>query len=271
MVDPQEGGGVGGGLRALIRIVHVWLVIARHAAGAGWDATAGRLRRSASLPKGQILPRRLRRTLADLGAGFVKVGQLLSTRADLLPDSYRAELASLADRARPVPAARIVRTVEQAVGPIEAAFASFAIDPVASASVSQVHEATLPDGRHVAVKVLRPGIAALVRADVALLALAAWLVERLWRSARLFDPSGTVAEVGLLLHQEVDLVAEAEHARAIRQLFADDPTVVVPEIVAALSGPALIVMDFIDGVSLADPTALEAAGYSPSLYAASVI
>src|SRR5579883_3108888 len=257
MVDPQEGGGVGGGLRALIRIVHVWLVIARHAAGAGWDATAGRLRRSASLPKGQILPRRLRRTLADLGAGFVKVGQLLSTRADLLPDSYRAELASLADRARPVPAARIVRTVEQAVGPIEAAFASFAIDPVASASVSQVHEATLPDGRHVAVKVLRPGIAALVRADVALLALAAWLVERLWRSARLFDPSGTVAEV--------------EHARAIRQLFADDPTVVVPEIVAALSGPALIVMDFIDGVSLADPTALEAAGYSPSLYAASVI
>lgn len=249
-------GGVRRWLRALVRFLHIWVTVARHAAGAVWDRAAGRH---------QILPKRLHRVLEDLGAGFVKVGQLVSTRADLLPDSYRGELAKLRDRARPVPARRIARQVEGAVD----AFASFSLEPVAAASVSQVHEATLHDGRRVAVKILRPGILALVQADVALLGLAAWLAERVSRSARLFDPSGTAAEVGALLREELDFVAEARHAAAIKEVFADDPTVVVPEIVSATA--TVIVMDFIDGISLADTSALEAAGYSRSVYAAAVI
>lgn len=253
-------GGVEGArrwLRALVRFLHIWLTLARHAAGAAWDRVAG--------PRQQILPRRLRRALEDLGAGFVKVGQLLSSRADLLPDSYRAELAKLRDRARPVPHHKIVRQIEGATP----AFATFQAQPVASASVSQVHEATLPGGRRVAVKVLRPGIESLIQADVALLALTARLAERLSRSARLFDLSGSVAEVGAMLRREVDFVAEGRHATAIRDVFAGDPTVVVPEIVSA--GPTVIVMDYVDGVSLADPEALEAAGCSRSRYAASAI
>ncbi|MGH2719310.1 MAG: ABC1 kinase family protein [Actinomycetota bacterium] len=243
-------------VRALFRFLHIWFTVARHAAAAAGERIAGRR---------EVLAPRFRRALEDLGAGFIKVGQLLSTRADLLPDAYRAELVKLREAARPVPYRKIARQLQGAEG----AVASFSREPVAAASVSQVHEAALQDGRRVAVKVLRPGIVALVQADVALLALAAWVTERLWRSTRLFDPSGTVAEVGALLRREVDFLAEAEHARAIREVFAGDPTVVVPEIVSAT--PTVIVMDFVEGVSLADPKALETAGYSRTRYAASVI
>jgi ubiquinone biosynthesis protein len=261
-----------GRLRVLLRLVQICLIVARHALGAAADATRAFVTRRRRLPAGQIGPRRLRRALDDLGVGFVKVGQLLAARPDLLPDRYRAELAHLRDDVGPFPARAVIAEIEGTSGlPLAATFTSFSIEPVAAASISQVHAATLSDGREVAVKVRRPGIVAVAQADLALLAVAAAIVGRLSRNARILDPEGVVAEVGMMLRQEMDFVAEAENASAIRGVFSSDPTVVVPEIVTSLSGPSVIVMDYVEGISLADTAALDAAGYSRTHFAASVI
>lgn len=258
-------------LRLLIRLIQIGLILARHGAGWAWERATwlGGTRRAA---RPTIGPRRMRRALEDLGVGFVKVGQLLAARADLLPDRYRAELGHLRDDVRPVPTDVLVADLEATWGrPVAAAVDDFSPTPVAAASVSQVHRATLAGGRVVAIKVRRPGIVAVASADLALLAGTARLAARLSRRARLLDPGGVAEEVALMLHQELDFAAEAANARAIREVFAGDPTVVVPEVVAELSGPGVVVMDFLDGAPLTDPAALEAAGYSRHHYAASVI
>jgi ubiquinone biosynthesis protein len=268
---PPEAPGAPGPLRLLLRLVHVWAIILGHLAGA-----AGEKVRSPTTRRGRagppVGPRRLRRALEDLGVGFVKLGQLLAARAELLPDPYRSELSRLRDDVTPLPAGVARQEVERALGrPLASVFASFSPEPVAAASISQVHRATLAGGRPVAVKVRRPGVATTAQADIALLGLAAGLVDRLSRRARLVDPAGIVAEVGAMLAEELDFVAEAEHATAIGQAFTADPTVVVPEILPELSGREIIVMDYLEGISLGDPEALEAAGYSRNHYAASVI
>jgi ubiquinone biosynthesis protein len=210
-----------GRLRVLLRLVQICLIVARHALGAVVDATRAFVTRRRRLPAGQIGPRRLRRALDDLGVGFVKVGQLLAGRPDLLPDRYRAELARLRDDLRPFATRAVIAEIEGTSGlPLAATFTSFSIEPVAAASISQVHAATLSDGREVAVKVRRPGIIALAQADLALLAVAAAIVARLSRNARILDPQGVVAEVGTMLRQEMDFVAEAENATAIREVFS---------------------------------------------------
>jgi ubiquinone biosynthesis protein len=261
-----------GRLRVLLRLAQILLIVARHVLGAAADAAMAFVTRRRRLPGGHIGPRRLRRAFDDLGVGFVKVGQLLAARADLLPDSYRAELARLRDDVRPVPTRAVITEIEGASGlALAATFTSFSLEPVAAASISQVHAATLSDGREVAVKVRRPGIVTVARADLALLAMAAAIVARLSRNARILDPKGVVAEVGTMLRQEMDFIAEAENARAIREVFSADPTVVVPEIVTSLSGPSVVVMDYVEGISLGDTAALDAAGYSRTHFAASVI
>lgn len=261
-----------GWLRMVLRFARIWLILARHALGAAGEAIWGFVTRRRSVPAGQRGPRRVRRALDDLGVGFVKVGQLLASRADLLPERYRAELAHLRDDVRPFPTRAVIAELEAATGqPLAITFTSFSAEPLAAASISQVHTATLSDGRAVAIKVRRPGIVAVARADLSLLGLAAGTVARFSANARIFDPRGIVDEVGLMLRQEMDFVAEAENARAIREVFAEDPTVVVPEIVTSLSGPTVVVMDYIDGISLADIPALDAAGYSRPHLAASVI
>lgn len=260
-----------GRMKVLVRLVQIWLIIARHALGAATELLWAFVTRHARREPPRIGPRRLRRALDDLGVGFVKVGQLLAARADLLPERYRAELAHLREDARPVPTRAVIAEIEGRFGPLDASFASLSHEPVAAASISQVHAGTLCDGRRVAVKVRRPGIVAVARADLSLLALAAAVVARLSRTARVLDPKGVVGEVARMLRQEMDFVAEAGNAIAIREVFASDPTVVVPEVVTSLCGPSVLVMDFVDGISLADVAALDAAGYSRAHLAASVI
>jgi ubiquinone biosynthesis protein len=261
-----------GRLRVLLRLAQICLIVARHALGAAADTARAFVSRRRSLPAGQIGPRRLRRALDDLGVGFVKVGQLLAARPDLLPDRYRDELARLRDDVGPFPTRAVIAEIEGTSGlPLAAIFTSFSIEPVAAASISQVHAATLCDGREVAVKVRRPGIVAVAQADLALLAVVAAIVARLSRNARILDPEGVVAEVATMLRQEMDFVAEAENARAIRGVFSSDPTVVVPEVVSSLCGPSVVVMDYVEGISLADTAALEAAGHSRTHLAASVV
>jgi ubiquinone biosynthesis protein len=183
--------------------------------------------RTLSEPRGV----RLRRALEALGPIFVKFGQVLSTRRDLLPADLADELAKLQDQVPPFAGELAVAEVERAFGkPIAQVYESFELAPVASASVAQVHLATLPGGTEVAVKVLRPGMLPVIGEDLALLDTAAGLVERFFADGRRLRPREVVAEFARHLFEELDLMREAAHASQLRRNFQDSPLLVVPEV-----------------------------------------
>ncbi len=169
--------------------------------------------------------RRLREALEALGPIFVKFGQVLSTRRDLLPADLADELALLQDRVPPFPSEQAIAEIERAFGrPLAEIYASFEQTPVASASVAQVHFATLPataGGHAVAVKVLRPGIGPVIAHDLALLEAFAGLLERFWSDGRRLKPREVVAEFAKHLHDELDLMCEAANCSQLRRNFAD--------------------------------------------------
>jgi ubiquinone biosynthesis protein len=172
---------------------------------------------------------RLREALETLGPIFVKFGQVLSTRRDLLPLDIADELAKLQDRVPPFAAAAARAEIERGIGkPIEEVFSAFETEPVASASIAQVHLAVLHDGSEVAVKVLRPGVERAIARDVALLETAAWLMERLWADGRRLKPREVVAEFAHHLEEELDLVREAANASQLRRNFEGSAQLAVP-------------------------------------------
>jgi ubiquinone biosynthesis protein len=172
---------------------------------------------------------RLRQALETLGPIFVKFGQVLSTRRDLLPLDIADELAKLQDRVPPFAPALARAEIERGIGkPIDEVFAAFEHEAVASASIAQVHLATLHDGSEVAVKVLRPGVERAIARDVALLETAAWLMERLWVDGRRLKPRQVVAEFARHLDEELDLVREAASASQLRRNFEGSPLLAVP-------------------------------------------
>jgi ubiquinone biosynthesis protein len=174
---------------------------------------------------------RLRRALETLGPIFVKFGQVLSTRRDLLPADLADELAKLQDQVPPFPGELAVAEVERAFGkPIAAIFEKFDPKPVASASVAQVHLAVLPGGGEAAVKILRPGMLPVIGEDLALLDTAAGLVERFSADGRRLKPRQVVAEFERHLFEELDLMREAAHASQLRRNFQDSPLLAVPEV-----------------------------------------
>ena len=157
---------------------------------------------------------RLRLALEELGPIFVKFGQMLSTRRDLLPADIADELAKLQDRVPPFPAAQVTATLMRLYGkPIDAVFRSFDEAPIASASVAQVHFAELPDGTPVAVKVLRPNIARVIEKDISLMHTGATLLEKLWSDGKRLRPRAVVAEFEKTLRDELDLPARPRTAR----------------------------------------------------------
>jgi len=174
---------------------------------------------------------RLRRALEALGPIFVKFGQVLSTRRDLLPADLADELAKLQDQVPPFDGELAIAEVERAFGrPIGQVFEKFDPKPVASASVAQVHLAALPGGAEVAVKVLRPGMLPVIGEDLALLDTSARLVERFFADGRRLKPREVVAEFARHLFEELDLMREAAHASQLRRNFQDSPLLVVPEV-----------------------------------------
>ena len=203
---------------------------------------------------------RLRLALEHLGPIFVKFGQVLSTRRDLVPLDIVEELAKLQDQVPPFPADQSRALIEKAFGKsVEELFASFEAEPVASASIAQVHFAVLKDGREVAVKVLRPGMLETIDDDLALLhTLAAW-VERFSADGRRLKPREVVAEFNTYLHDELDLVREAANAAQLRRNMDGLNLVMVPEMMWDMCSSEVIVMERMIGVPISQLQRLQEA------------
>ncbi len=203
---------------------------------------------------------RLRRALETLGPIFVKFGQVLSTRRDLLPLDIADELARLQDQVPPFAPALAVAEIERSLGrPLAEIFSTFEERPAASASIAQVHLGTLHDGREVAVKVLRPGVEAAIRKDVALLETAASLATRFAEGRRL-KPREVVAEFARHLEEELDLMREAANASQLRRNFERSPLLAIPEVHWELCSQRVMVMERMHGVPISRIAELQAAG-----------
>ena len=204
---------------------------------------------------------RIRRALEELGPIFVKFGQMLSTRRDLLAPDIADELARLQDRVPPFSSAEVVATLERVYGrPVDAVFKAFDRTPVASASVAQVHLAELPDGTPVAVKVLRPDIHEVIDHDLALMRSAAALVERLWTDARRLKPREVVVEFEKTITGELDLMREAANCAQLRRNFRYSPLLMVPEVHWDWTASEVLVMERMTGIPIGRIDELEAAG-----------
>ncbi len=203
---------------------------------------------------------RLRLALQSLGPVFVKFGQLLSVRPDLIPEDVADDLTRLQDEVPPFPWAGVEAALARAYGkPHDQVFATFDRTPVASASVAQVHFATLPDGREVAVKLLRPGIAQVIAQDVGLLYALAAFVERTADGRRL-RPREVVAEFEKTVAEELDLLREAANASQLRRNFADRRLLIVPEVHWDWCNSHAMVMQRIEGIPVNAVERLRAAG-----------
>ncbi len=211
-------------------------------------------------------PVRIRLALEDLGPIFVKFGQILSTRRDLLPDDLAIELTKLQDRVPPFPGAEARVLIEQAwEKPIEAALDDFSETPLASASIAQVHTALLKDGREVVVKVLRPDIGKIIRRDIGLMYIVAGLAQRYWKDGRRLRPVDVVREYEKIIFDELDLQREAANASLLRRNFLGSESLYVPEVHWDLTRPNVMVMERIYGIPASDVTALKGAGISMRL------
>ncbi|WIM05015.1 MAG: ubiquinone biosynthesis regulatory protein kinase UbiB [Candidatus Nitricoxidivorans perseverans] len=262
----------------LLRLFKIVRIALRH----GLDALAlehdhaGRAARLIGLPffwrnfTGQLrAPRavRLRLALEELGPIFVKFGQVLSTRRDLMPTDIADELAKLQDQVPPFPAEQAIAELERAYGrPVtddgsgSGVFATFEREPVASASVAQVHFATLHDGREVAVKILRPGVKNVIGHDIALLYTLAGLLERLWADGKRLRPREVVAEFEKHLADELDLMREAANCSQLRRNFADSPLLLVPEVHWDWCTSSVMVMERMHGIPISRLDRLREAG-----------
>jgi ubiquinone biosynthesis protein len=201
--------------------------------------------RDLSAPRGT----RMRMALEELGPIFVKFGQVLSTRRDLMPPDLADELAHLQDRVPPFDTELAIAQIVKSLGAHpDKLFASFERTPVASASIAQVHFAVLRDGRDVAVKVLRPGMKKLIDEDVALMHIAAGWIGRIWSESKRLRPKEVVAEFDKYLHDELDLMREAANASQLRRNFAGSDLLMVPEMHWDYCSSSVIVMERMHGI-----------------------
>lgn len=217
---------------------------------------------------GQSLPQRTRLALEELGPTFVKLGQILATRSDLLGPEWTEELERLHSSAPTLPFDALRPDVEAALGEApEEAFAAFDTAPLAAASIAQVHRATLRDGRAVVLKIRRPGIRARMEADLRLIRHLAAMAESASAEARRFAPQALVEQLATAILEELDFTGEGRNADRLRADFAGDPRVVIPRIHWEWTSESLLVMDYVEGVQPRGAAALEAAGIDPAAIA----
>jgi ubiquinone biosynthesis protein len=254
-------------LRQLLRLLVIQRVLVRH----GLDEIVWRmhlfrplawLRRLLPFGRGsQPLGLRLRQALEELGPIFVKFGQAMSVRPDLLTPEVAAELAKLQDQVPPFSGEQAVATLEAAFGrPVGELFVEFDRTPLAAASIAQVHAARLPDGKAVVVKVLRPNVASAIARDVELLYAIASLAEEYWPEARRLHPTEIVAEFEKTLGSEIDLMREAANAAQLKRNFAGSELLYVPDIYWDYCRPNVLTMERVFGIQVDDIEALTRAG-----------
>ncbi|TAJ92204.1 MAG: ubiquinone biosynthesis regulatory protein kinase UbiB [Gammaproteobacteria bacterium] len=204
---------------------------------------------------------RMRLAIEDLGPIFVKFGQILSTRQDLLPGDIAAELEKLQDSVPPFPGREARKIVEEAYGKrIEEVFAEFNEVPLASASIAQVHAARLKDGREVIVKVIRPGIEKNIRSDLGIMRFLAEKTEQYRLAGNFLRLTGVVDEFERTIIGELDMMREAANASQLRRNFRNEPRYYVPEIVWSLTRRNVLVMERVSGIPVNDVEGLKRAG-----------
>ncbi len=205
---------------------------------------------------------RLRLALEELGPTFVKLGQLLSTRPDIIPYAYVEELKKLQDEVPPFPHAEVVAQVEDAFGrPLEEIFPEFAAVPVAAASISQVHRARLASGEDVAVKIQRPNIAEIIETDIDIMMSIAELLSRHVKELENYDPVGLVREFAKTIRRELDFQVEGRHLERFARNFATDETVFITKVYWPQTTSRILTMGWVEGIKVDDLDALRAAGY----------
>jgi ubiquinone biosynthesis protein len=206
-------------------------------------------------------PRELRLALEELGPTFVKLGQLASTRADLLGPAFRTELARLQDGAAPPPRSAVAQTLDRQLGVrARTAFASIELEPIATGSIGTAHAAVLRDGTPVIVKVRRPGAAELVERDLEILLRCAETLSRHWEPAAGVDLGGLADEFARGLRAELDYELEAANAERFARNFAQDPKVRIPRVFRETTTSEVITLERIGGMNVTDTAALDAAG-----------
>jgi ubiquinone biosynthesis protein len=234
--------------RTIGRLSEIAQVAVRHGFGYAVDG-----HRAVAEGAGTARGRHLREMLDELGPTFVKFGQLLSTRPDIVPPDIILELRSLQDDVRPFPFADIERTIREELGqPIERLFLDFDEQPLAAASIGQVHRATLPNGRKVAVKVQRPNAPRQIEADLALMYQAAKLAKERIRALDFIDANEIVDEFSRSIRQELDYRLEARNADGFHKNFAGHPHVAVPKVYWSYTRSRVLTLEYLDGVQLAD-------------------
>jgi ubiquinone biosynthesis protein len=206
-------------------------------------------------------PEHVRRALEELGPTFIKLGQILSTRADLLPPAYQVELAKLQDAAPALKTEVVTAIIAAEFGrPVDAIFSTFADVPLACASIGQVHAATLTDGTRVVVKVRRPGVVEQIDLDLQILRNLAATASRRWPVAEEYDVVGLMHEFAHTLRAETDYIQEGRNAERFAENFAGDESVYFPSVFWEQTTSRVLTLERIDGIKVDDLAALDAAG-----------
>jgi len=269
-------------LKSLGRLGHVGSVLTKH--GFGWLVVNLHLDRFVPFRRRLLGARveaeeaaspttaaRVARVLEELGPTYVKLGQVLGSRADLMPPAFIAEFRKLQDRVAPFPTAEARAEIERELGaPVEALFDDFGPEPFAAGSIAQAYRARTKDGRSVVVKVRRPGIRPLLDADIDILGRLAELAERYVPEYRIFRPVLMVEEFAQTVRREVDFVAEASNTQRFREAFADAPHIRVPHVLWDLTSSGVLTLERLEGVPVYDAEALARAGVDRRALAAAL-
>jgi ubiquinone biosynthesis protein len=211
-------------------------------------------------------PQRLRMALEELGPTYIKLGQVLSTRPDLIPVEFTEELSKLQDSVPPFPFADAEAIIQRELGARSSeVFDLIDIEPAASASIGQVHRARLKNGEEVAVKIQRPGIHAIIEVDLEIMLHLATLAERHVEELALHKPVKIVEEFARTLEKEIDFRIEAANIDRIAQGFLDDPTVYLPAVFREFSTACILTTEYVEGIKISNIDQLDAAGYDRRL------
>ena len=256
------------GLKGMKRLGEIAKVLVKHGLGEVGERLfvrkSARVEAAKGLKAGAISPRRLRLVLQELGPSFIKLGQLLSTRFDLIPPEYIEELRGLQDRVPPVSFSDIREVIERELRrPLQEAFPVLDSESFAAASVAQVHHASLPTGEEVVVKVIRPGIDKQIREDIRLMHYLAERIEKSFEVGRLVGAVNLVREFERIIFKELDMLIEAGSIEKFAHNFRDTPEIAIPKVYWDYTTKSILVMERVDGIKMDQVDQLRAHGIEP--------